>query len=117
MKLLIISIAFTLLGLGVGYIDAFKSITLWSNFYYLWDKTKDLLFALTLAEFVKITKIKQSLRLLASFFVIRIIWDLIAITTNYNTAASPIIMITMFTLWAIVVIILMVKGVQEEWQK
>lgn len=116
MKLLIATIAFILLGLGIGYIDAFKSITLWSNFYYVWDKTKDLLFALTLQNFTPNKRIKQSLRLLASFFVLRIIWDLIAITTNYSTAVSPLIMIIMFSMWALVIIIIMYQGAMEEWQ-
>ncbi len=116
MKLLIATISFILLGLGIGYIDAIKSVALWSDFYYVWDKTKDLLFALTLERFTPNKKFKQSLRLLASFFVIRIIWDLIAITTNYNTAASPIIMIIMFSLWAMVIIIIMYQGAMEEWQ-
>lgn len=116
MKLLTITIAFILLGLGIGYIDAFKSITLWSNFYYVWDKSKDLLLVLTLQLFTPNKKIKQSLRLLASFFVLRIIWDLIAITTNYSTAASPTIMAIMFFLWAIVILIIMRQGIMEEWQ-
>lgn len=117
MKLLIATIAFILLGLGIGYIDAFKSVALWSNFYYVWDKTKDLLLVLTLQKFTPNKSIKQSLRLLASFFVLRIIWDLIAITTNYNTAASPTIMLIMFSLWATVIIILMHQGATEEWQR
>ena len=116
MKLLSVTVALILLGLGIGYIDAIKSITLWSNFYYLWDKTKDLLLVWSLQMFISSNKVKKGLRILASFFVIRIIWDLIAITTDYNTAASPIVMIIMFTLWALVIITLMVQGVKEEWQ-
>ena len=116
MKLLSVTVAFIILGLGIGYIDAIKSITLWSNFYYLWDKTKDLLLVWSLQLFISNNRVKKGLRILASFFVIRIIWDLIAITTDYNTAASPIVMIIMFTLWALVIITLMVQGVKEEWQ-
>lgn len=116
MKLLAITIAFILLGLGIGYIDAFKSIVLWSDFYYVWDKMKDLLLVLTLKKFIPNQKIKQSLSLLASFFVLRIIWDLIAITTSYSTAASPTMMLTMFSIWAVVIIIIMRQGLMEEWQ-
>ena len=116
MKLLIITIGFILIGLGIGYVDAIKSVDLWSSFYYIWDKLKDLLLVLCLIWFVPNKKIKRSLQILSSFFFIRIIWDLIAITTDYSTAASPQVMITMFLMWGIVIIYLMLQGVMEEWQ-
>jgi len=117
MKLLCVTIAFILLGLGVGYVDAVKSIDVWSNFYYLWDKIKDLLLVLCLYYFVNNPQLKKAILFLSVFFIFRIIWDLMAITTSYEMAASPEIMMGMFTVWAAIIIIMIIKGVREEWQQ
>lgn len=117
LNLLSATIAFILLGLGLGYADLIKSITVWEDYYYMWDKLKDLLFVLTLRRFVPNKKAKGALKFLSYFFTCRILWDILVITKSFQVAASPIIMIIMFTLWTLIIIKFMYEGILEEWQQ
>jgi hypothetical protein len=116
-NLLSVTVSFILVGLLIGYIDAFKSIEFWSNYYYIWDKIKDLLLVLTLRSFVPNVKAKEGLKYLSYFFSCRILWDILVIIQSFQVAASPIVMIIMFALLTTLIIYFMFQGMKEEWQR
>jgi len=124
-------VAFFMVGLLIGYSEIYPTgdhkwikwireclkrfYGWWDNYYYLWDKSKDLLCFYTLIFFVP-KKIKIALSLICGFCGCRILWDFIAIT-DYQKATSPEVMFWMFMAWLIPIIVLMIKGIKEQWQQ
>lgn len=129
MKIVYFTITFYFLGLLVGYAEMMPENfpvwvqdfvkahpDWWDNYYYLWDKLKDLFLFVCIFNLVPHKNIKPALLLICGFCGVRIIWEFIAIT-DYQLANSDKIMLSMFVGWWVAIIILIAMGIKEQWQQ
>lgn len=102
MKLIYITIAVILIGLWIGYVSADYYDGRWMEYYYLWDKGKDVLLLLIPVQFVS-KKLKIILCSMVVFFLVRFVWQMFAIR-DYATASRPSIIFLLYILEMIMVL-------------
>lgn len=103
----LITVAFILMGLLIGYGKAdydYDPLNLYNQYYYIWDKTKDVLVSLCVIFPFKDAKVAWVSLVL--FFLIRAIWQIFAIQ-DYANANRPSIIFLLFLTEILVICIIM----------
>lgn len=104
--ILTLTIAFILLGLVFSYLIA-GTESWWGKYYYVWDKAKDCLLVWSLTFYVAGVYL-FSLRALLVFFVIRLLWEFLAIP-DYKLASGTEVMDLLFAILLFIIVANLIK--------
>lgn len=92
----------------------FDYIPAWDKIYYLWDKTKDLLFLICIYRIYPF--LRGTTKYIIIFAILRLLWEVITIIIH----VSPNHAIGVNTLWLILVgftVFLSIKEMYAEWKQ
>lgn len=114
-----LSITLILMGLLIGYAKAdynYDPWSLWNQYYYLWDKGKDIL--IVLCVIFPCNKFRWSWVAVGIFFVVREVWQLFAIK-DYSSSSRPSVIFLLFCVDILVICLIMfspeLKKVYKTW--
>ena len=89
MKWVVVAAVWYMAGLLLFYYAADYSNQHWVSGFYIWDKTKDLLFVT--AIMVNLKQFRKSFKTIFYFCIIRLVWEIVADITRVDINNSNVI--------------------------
>lgn len=100
-----------------GYLKAdysYDPANIYNRFYYAWSKTVDVL--LICCAIYPAHRFKTTWIILCCFYLIRLVWEVLAIE-DYATATHPSIIFILFNVAALCIIIIQAVEFLKKWQR